>query len=144
MLSQCHYFSMLDLFFLWIESPLSRSVWISQIHDTQKEVQEKELVVLKCQSSVLETCKFSELLWPVWIIEKPSARIAQTYFIKKSCQWQRKFFFSNISFSNFSNATHQLLLHSVKYVFILLFPPTWFGKYYFKFVVKYAKLTIVC
>lgn len=47
MLSQCHYFSTPDLFFLWIESPLSLSFLISQIHDTQKEVQEKELVVGK-------------------------------------------------------------------------------------------------
>lgn len=75
--------------------PSSLSVLISQIHDTQKEVQEKYVLVVKCQSNVLETWKFSELLWPVWIIEKPSVKTAQTYFIKKSCQRQPSFFFFN-------------------------------------------------
>lgn len=46
------------------------------------------------------------------------------------------------SFSSFSDANPQLFLYSIKYIFTLLFPPTRFEKWYF--IVKYAKLIIVC
>lgn len=95
---------------------------------------------------MLETWKFSELQWwPLWIIEKPSVRVAQTCFIKKTCQRQLRIWFIHYSsFSEISDANPQLFLYSVNYIFTLLFPPIRLEKCCFNFIVKYAKLIIVC